>query len=186
MKRTIIIACAGAMAVSGSVHASESDTLKLHEVTVYGTPKAPVELTPLSVSIIDANQIEKSTESNILPVLANHVPGFFVTERGILGFGVSGGAAGGVSIRGVGGGNKVLFMIDGQPQWASIFGHALPDTYTSGDVAKVEVVRGPSSMLYGSNAMGGSVNIITKHATQQGFNGSARLMWGSYALRNME
>lgn len=60
MKRTIIIACAGAMAVSGSVHASESDTLKLHEVTVYGTPKAPVELTPLSVSIIDANQIEKA------------------------------------------------------------------------------------------------------------------------------
>ncbi len=183
MKRTIIIACAGAMAVSGSVHASESDTLKLHEVTVYGTPKAPVELTPLSVSIIDANQIEKSTESNILPVLANHVPGFFVTERGILGFGVSGGAAGGVSIRGVGGGNKVLFMIDGQPQWASIFGPALPDTYTSGDVAKVEVVRGPSSMLYGSNAMGGSVNIITKHATQQGFNGSARLMWGSYGTQ---
>ena len=79
------------MAVSGSVHASESDTLKLHEVTVYGTPKAlKLELTPLSVSIIDANQIEKSTESNILPVLANHVPGFFVTERGILGFGVSG------------------------------------------------------------------------------------------------
>lgn len=99
-----------------------------------------------------------------------------------MGFGVSGGAAGTVNIRGVGGGNKVLFMIDGQPQWASIFGHSLPDTYTSGDVAKVEVVRG-SSMLYGSNAMGGSVNIITRHASQTGFSGSASAMWGSYAMQ---
>lgn len=157
--------------------------LSLHEVEVFGEPKAPVELLPLSVSVVTSGQIEKSTETNILPVLANHVPGLFVSERGIMGYGVSDGAAGSVNIRGVGGGNKVLFLIDGQPQWASIFGHALPDTYTSGDVAKVEVVRGPSSLLYGSNAMGGSVNIITKHASQRGFNGSAQMMWGSYGTQ---
>lgn len=38
-------------------------------------------------------------------------------------------------------------------------------------------------MLYGSNAMGGSVNLITKHATRRGLNGSARMMWGSYAMQ---
>lgn len=170
----------GAVTIAITAQSARRDTVSLKEVEVFATPKAPVELLPLSVSIVSSEQLSRSAESSILPVLANQVPGFFVTERGISGYGVSTGAAGSVSIRGVGGGNKVLFMIDGQPQWASIFGHALPDTYTSSEVAKVEVVRGPSSMLYGSNAMGGSVNIITKHALQQGFNGSARLMWGSY------
>ncbi len=180
MRKVLAVVMIGAGAL-GAQAISLNDTMQLHEVAVYATPKASAELLPMSVSVIDAKQIEKSSETNILPVLANHVPGFFVTERGIMGYGVSGGAAGTVSIRGVGGGNKVLFMIDGQPQWASIFGHSLADTYTSEDVAKVEVVRGPSSLLYGSNAMGGSVNIITKHATQQGFNGSAHVEGGSYA-----
>lgn len=185
MKKTIIPLTAGLLCIPlmSSAQKSDADTLQLHDVQVYGTPKAPVELLPLSVSIITFEKIEKSAETNILPVLSNHVPGLFVTERGIMGYGVSGGAAGSVNIRGVGGGNKVLFMIDGQPQWASIFGHALPDTYTSSDVEKVEVVRGPSSLLYGSNAMGGSVNIVTKHANQKGFNGSANLMWGSFTTQ---
>ncbi len=183
MKKVIITASICAAALNATARTAPSDTLKLSEVEVFSTPKAPVELLPLNVSVVTAAEIEKSSETNILPVLADRVPGLFVTSRGIMGYGVSDGAAGTVNIRGVGGGNKVLFMIDGQPQWASIFGHALPDTYTSDDVAKVEVVRGPSSLLHGSNAMGGSVNIITRHATQQGFNGSARMAWGSYGTQ---
>ena len=177
------MATAAAISQAAYAQTAQKDTVKLSEVEIYYTPKAPVELLPLNVSIVTAKDISLSAESSILPVLSNQVPGLFVTERGMSGYGVSGGAAGQVSIRGVGGGNKVLFMIDGQPQWASIFGHSLPDTYTSSDVAKIEVVRGPSSMLYGSNAMGGSVNIITKHATQQGVSGSVRMMWGSYATQ---
>lgn len=183
MKNQLLFLALGVATLGLNAQTSPNDTLNLKEVEVYGSPKAPVELLPLSVSVVTSQQLEESAETSILPVLANQVPGFFVSERGISGFGVSGGAAGTVNIRGVGGGNKVLFMIDGQPQWASIFGHSLPDTYTSSEVAKVEVVRGPSSMLYGSNAMGGSVNIITKHANQIGFNGSARMMWGSYGTQ---
>ncbi len=108
----------------------------------------------------------------------------FVTERGLAGYGVSGGSAGAVTMRGVGGVGRVLFLIDGQPQWAGIFGHSLPDTYVSNDVQRVEVVSGPSSLLYGSGAMGGSVNLITRRATEDGFNGSARAMAGSYGTMN--
>ena len=143
--------------------------------------KAPVTLLPLDVRIVGSAEIDNSAESNLLPVLQNHVPGMFVTERGIAGYGISGGAAGSVSIRGVGGGNKVLFMIDGQPQWAGVFGHSLPDTYLTNDVERVEVVSGPSSMLYGSGAMGGSVNLITRRATREGFSGKVRAVGGSYA-----
>ncbi len=53
-------------------------------------------------------------------------------------------------------------LFDGQPQWAGIFGHSLPDTYVASDVERVEVIRGPGALLYGSNAMGGVVNIITR------------------------
>ena len=135
---------------------------------------------PLSVSVINRNEIEASSESALLPVLSQRVPGLFVTEKGIAGFGVSSGSAGTVNIRGVGQGNKVLMLFDGQPQWAGVFGHSLPDTYVASDVERVEVVRGPGSLLYGSNAMGGVVNIITRQQTEQGRRTQARIMYGSY------
>ena len=135
---------------------------------------------PLTISVIDREQIEASSESALLPVLSQHVPGLFVTQKGITGFGVSEGAAGTVNIRGVGSGNKVLMLFDGQPQWAGVFGHSLPDTYVASDVERVEVIRGPGSLLYGSNAMGGVVNIITRHHKQEGRRTQARVMYGSY------
>lgn len=85
-----------------------------------------------------------------------------------------------MNIRGVGQGNKVLFMIDGQPQWAGVYGHSLADTYVANGVERVEVVKGPSSLLYGSNAMGGSVNLITSTQKQDGLAGRARAMFGSF------
>ena len=123
---------------------------------------------PLTISVIDRDQIEASSESALLPVLSERVPGLFVTEKGITGFGVSNGSAGTVNIRGVGQGNKVLMLFDGQPQWAGVFGHSLPDTYVASDIERVEVIRGPGSLLYGSNAMGGVVNIITRQHKQEG------------------
>lgn len=135
---------------------------------------------PLSISVIDREEIEASSESALLPVLSQRVPGLFVTQKGITGFGVNDGSAGTVNIRGVGQGNKVLMLFDGQPQWAGIFGHALPDTYVASDVERVEVIRGPGSLMYGSNAMGGGVNIITRHHKQEGRRTQARIMYGSY------
>lgn len=135
---------------------------------------------PLSISVIDRDEIEASSESALLPVLSQRIPGLFVTQKGITGFGVNDGSAGKVNIRGVGQGNKVLMLFDGQPQWAGVFGHALPDTYVASDVERVEVIRGPGSLMYGSNAMGGVVNIITRHHKQQGRRTQARIMYGSY------
>lgn len=135
---------------------------------------------PLSISVIDREEIEASSESALLPVLSQRVPGLFVTQKGITGFGVNNGSAGTVNIRGVGQGNKVLMLFDGQPQWAGVFGHALPDTYVASDVERVEVIRGPGSLMYGSNAMGGVVNIITRHHKQEGRRTQARIMYGSY------
>lgn len=166
---------------AGGVERRDTARRVLDEVVVVETAaKAPIPLLPLDVRIIGESTIESSAETNLLPVLQNRVPGMFVTERGMGGYGVSNGAAGSVNIRGVGGGNRVLFLIDGQPQWAGVFGHSLPDTYVTNDVERVEVVSGPSSLLYGSGAMGGSVNLITRRAVREGLYGSVRAMGGSY------
>ena len=169
-------------AVSAGAFASEAprDTTNLKEVVVTAPLKTNPELIPLNVTQVTASEIETSGETSLLPVLGSKVPGLFVTERGFAGYGVSGGSAGEVNIRGVGQGNKVLFMIDGQPQWAGVFGHSLSDTYVANGVERVEVVKGPSSLLYGSNAMGGSINLVTRTQNSDGLTGRARAMFGSF------
>ncbi len=175
-----------ALAAAASLFASEMprDTVSLSEVVVTAPLKTNPDLIPLDVTHISSEEIEATGESSLLPVLVAKVPGLFVTERGFAGYGVSGGSAGTVNIRGVGQGNKVLFMIDGQPQWAGVFGHSLADTYVANGVEKVEVVKGPSSLLYGSNAMGGSVNIVTATQHRDGLTGRARAQFGSFTTQN--
>ncbi|MFW5832158.1 MAG: TonB-dependent receptor plug domain-containing protein, partial [Prolixibacteraceae bacterium] len=127
-------------------------------------------------------QIEASHESAILPILNGQVPGLFITERGVTGFGVAQGSAGQISIRGIGGNptTGVLMLIDGHPQFMGIMGHPLPDSYVASEVERVEVIRGPASILYGSNAMGGVINIITRKQTREGVHGQARVSYGSF------
>lgn len=169
------------MAVAGMAAAATAQIpTELKELVVSAPAKTQVETLPLNVTVVSDSVINNSAESSLLPVLTDRIPGLFVSERGFAGYGVSGGAAGAVNIRGIGQGNKVLFMIDGQPQWASIYGHALPDTYVANGVERVEVIKGPSSLLYGSNAMGGSVNIITRSQKRDGIYGRARAMFGSF------
>jgi outer membrane cobalamin receptor len=159
------------------------DTINLDEVVVTGTTvKVNKRNVPMAVSVVNNLQISESNESAILPILNGRVPGLFVTERGVMGFGVATNAAGQISIRGIGGSptTGVLMLIDGHPQFMGIFGHPLADSYVASDVERVEVIRGPASILYGSNAMGGVINIITKKQTREGFSGNASLMYGSY------
>ncbi len=160
------------------------DTVKIEEVIVTGTRvEVSRKNVPLTVSLITQEKIELSNESAVFPVLSQRIPGLFVTERGVTGFGVGTGSAGQLSMRGVGGtapNSQVLVLIDGHPQFQGLFAHPLPDAYVSSDVARVEVIRGPASILYGSNAMGGAINIITKKQTTEGFSGNARLSYGSF------
>ncbi|MCD6355419.1 MAG: TonB-dependent receptor [Prolixibacteraceae bacterium] len=167
-----------AQASSGKI-----DTVQIKEVVVTGTlVKVNRNNVPMAVTVVNRTQIEETDETALLPILNGRVPGLFVTERGITGFGVAQGSAGQISIRGIGGNptTGVLMLIDGHPQFMGIFGHPLPDSYVTSDVERVEVIRGPASILYGSNAMGGVINIITKKQTKEGIHGNGRLSYGSF------
>lgn len=180
---SLYLALGTAVSVYAANAEAPSDTVQLNEILISAPLKSSPALLPLDVTQVTQEEIEKSGETSLLPVLVSKVPGLFVTERGFAGYGVSGGAAGTVNIRGVGQGNKVLFMIDGQPQWAGVFGHALSDTYVANGVEKIEVVKGPSSLLYGSNAMGGSINLITNRQKSDGITGRARALFGSFTTQ---
>jgi outer membrane cobalamin receptor len=159
------------------------DTIAIDEVVVTASKNHVTRHNvPLTISSITSEQIDQSDESAILPLVSERTPGLFVTERGILGFGVATGAAGQISVRGTGGSptTQVLVLIDGHPQVMGIMGHPLPDAYVTTDAEKVEIIRGPASILYGSNAMGGVINIITRQQKGDGFNINARAAYGSF------
>ena len=159
------------------------DSVKLDDIIVTGSKiQISRKLVPLSVSQISRQDIENSGQVNILPLLNMFAPGIFVTERNVLGFGVSTGGSGSISIRGVSGSpnTDVLVLIDGHPQYQGLFGHPLSDAYVASDVEKVEIIRGPASILYGSNAMAGAINIITKKQTQDGLTVGLGATYGSF------
>ena len=159
-----------------------SDPIHIGEVVVTGTRnETDVRHLPLTVSVIDRQEIEQSMQPSVLPVLTQQVPGLFITSRGIMGYGVSNGAAGGISLRGLSGGSgRMMVLIDGHPQYAGIFGHSISDAYQSFLAERVEVLRGPASVLYGSNAMGGVINIVTRQLHEEGVKTNVNLGYGSF------
>lgn len=157
-------------------------THRIGEVVVTGTRnETDVRHLSQTVSVVNRTQIENAMQPSLLPVLTEQIPGLFVTSRGIMGYGVSGGAAGNISLRGLSGGTaRLMVMIDGHPQYAGIFGHPISDAYQSFMAERVEVLRGPASVLYGSNAMGGVINIVTRKMQEDGINTNVHIGYGSY------
>jgi len=179
----------GILCAAASYARSQDDTTgvskpqAISEIVVTGTRSGTdIRHLPMTVSVVGRQQIEESYQASLLPVLTEQVPGFFSTSRGMMGYGVSAGAAGGMSLRGIGGTptTGILVLIDGHPQYMGLMGHPLSDAYQSILAERVEVLRGASSVLYGSNAMGGVVNIVTRRPQQDGMETDVRLGYGSY------
>ncbi len=158
------------------------DPIQIHEVVVTGTRnETDIRHLPMTISVIDRKQIEQSMQPSILPILTQQVPGLFITARGIMGYGVSGGAAGGMLLRGIGSGSgRLMVLIDGHPQYMGLMGHPIADAYQSLMAERVEVLRGPASVLYGSNAMGGVINIVTRQLHEEGVKTNLNLGYGSF------
>jgi len=164
--------------VDDSVQVYEGDPVVLTG-TRTATPKSRV---PTSLSVISRETIESYNEVNVLPVLTEQVPGLFLNARNPAGFGVGPGSGGNLSIRGISGtpNTRVLILIDGQPQFMGIFGHPISDAYTASDIESVEVIRGAASLLYGSNALGGAINIITRKREAEGAHLGGIVEYGSF------
>ena len=128
------------------------------ESVVVGATRIPTPVAQVasSVTVITAADIEKRQQRSLPDVLRN-VPGLNIVQTG--------GAGGQTSLflRGTNS-NHTKVLLDGidiaDPSTAN--GAADISKLAAGDIAKVEVLRGPQGALYGSDAIGGVINIITK------------------------
>ena len=177
-----------AFVATGTFCFAQTDSLSLQEVVVTGTRNATdVRHLPYTVNVINRQTLTEQQQTSVLPTVMQQVPGLFVTSRSMMGYGVSTGAAGGLSLRGVtGGAGQLLVLIDGHPQYNGVYGHPISDSYQTLMAERVEVLRGPASVLYGSNAMGGVLNIVTRSMHENGVKTHINLGAGSYGTVQTE
>jgi len=134
----------------------ESTSHPHHEIVVTATmtPKA-VKDCSASISVISADDLNAFTANNALNLLSNQ-PGIFIHRTGDFG-------RADVDIRGIGQrGQRIAILVDGRPEKMGLFGCAVTHAFPLDNVERIEVVRGPSSVLYGSEALGGVINILTR------------------------
>lgn len=132
--------------------------LNLNEVVVTATrtPKLLKDV-PYITKVYTADDIAKADAFNIQDLLTTIMPGieftFAMNQQTTL------------NMTGFGG-NAVLFLIDGERMAGETMDNPDFSRLTLDDVERIEVVKGAASSLYGSNAVGGVVNIITKRPTK--------------------
>ena len=127
--------------------------LKEIVVTATRTP-VPIEKLTNSVTVIDSETIEAKQVKTVLEVLRD-VPGLDVRQ--------SGGPGGNTSVFMRGGNSShTLVMIDGVQVNSPTNGLFDFADLTVDNIDRIEVIRGPQSTLYGSDAIGGVIHIITK------------------------
>ncbi len=134
------------------------------EVVVRDVALAEATLT----STGSALEIDRSGARTVFDAVEQLVPGAFVTRRGVMGYGIATNGTGIVTIRGIGETPNagVLIVVDGRPDYMGLMGHPLPDFYSLSDAGTVRVTQGPASVLYGSNAMGGVIEVEPMYARQ--------------------
>lgn len=137
-----------ACATSSSLFAAP---LELEEmvVTATGTPQ-PIEDVQASVQVIDRQELNQHSAHSVTEVLKS-ATGVQTNNSG---------ATGAVSIRGFNS-NQSLVLINGQRR-TNNYSSNNPNQISTFDIERIEIVRGPMSSLYGSDALGGVVNIITR------------------------
>ncbi len=134
----------------------EERVLETDGVTVTGTARARSTLTtPQSVDVLGAEDLDTDRSAALGDVLSENVAGVSSIQTGS--------QAGKPVLRGLSG-NRIRVLKDGIGQEYYQFGVRHFPTTSSNEAERIEVVRGPSSIQYGSDALGGAINVLTKDA----------------------
>lgn len=132
---------------------------QLEEITVTATRlESPVSEAPASVSIVSSKDIETKNVQRVDEAIKN-LPGVYVEGYGGH---IPSSCMNDVSLRGIPGSFRTLVLIDNQPLNNASSGDVNWSSIPVEDIERIEVVPGPFSSLWGGNAMGGVINIISK------------------------
>ena len=143
-------------------------------VTAEALPET-VGALPVAATVIERAEIERSKATSALELLRT-VPGLDLVQSG------GPGAAASAFLRGANSA-ETLFLIDGVKVNSPFFGSFDLSSLDTTNVERIEVVRGPFSALYGSDAIGGVVQIFTRRAATEGFSGRGTLAAGDARTR---
>jgi len=161
---------------------------KMNPVIVTATKNPSIQQNlAASVSVIDAAVLDRLPTHSVFDAVQAQVPGLYVTEWGLMGFGAAGSAAGKLSMRGIGGGSNscVLILRDGRPDFMGLMGCTIADEFSTDGVERIEVIRGPGSFLYGTNAIAGVINIIPRRIKTVGFETRFSADYGEFDSRTL-
>jgi len=138
--------------------ALEEDAIGMETVVVTGTrtPKLLKDV-PIVTRVITADDIRKVDATHIGDLLQAELPG--------IEFSYSMDQQTSLNMQGFGG-NAVLFLVDGERLAGETLDNIDYSRLNLDNVERIEIVKGAASSLYGSNAVGGVVNLITKEATE--------------------
>jgi vitamin B12 transporter len=146
---------------------------QLHPVITASRYAQTTDQTLAAVTVINKEEIEASQTQSVAELLKDRVPGMdFLTTGGT-------GHVTSAFLRGTNS-DHVLFMIDGNIIGSATTGAAQLELIPLEQIDHIEVIRGPRSALYGSDAIGGIIQVFTKTGTDQQ---SASVMYGSHSTR---
>ena len=149
---------------------------QLEEVIVTATrTERQLSSLPLPVTLVGKKQIIKSGTVRLNEIL-NEQTGI-ITVADESGFQ-------GVQIQGIAS-DYILILIDGVPLVGRSAGNFDLSRLTVGNIKQIEVVKGPASSLYGSEALGGVINIITEKPKTEDLNGNASYRIGSFMQQDI-
>ncbi|PIP16033.1 MAG: hypothetical protein COX46_04495 [bacterium (Candidatus Ratteibacteria) CG23_combo_of_CG06-09_8_20_14_all_48_7] len=150
----------------------EEEVTALEEIVVTATrtPQSAEEV-PVSVTVVTRSEIEDSKAQNVGEVL-DTLPGVQMRAYGSMGSQSS------LSIRGSST-EQILILLDGRPLNLGSLGSYDLSLIPIEMVERIEVLRGPASALYGANALGGVINIITRNIPKEPFF-TSNLQYGSF------
>lgn len=134
-----------------------------------------------SIVVFNSNAIEPNSKHNIVD-LTKDVAGVYFNKAGLINFYAGKEAPSVFKIRGIGEkpNSGILTVIDDRPQSIGIWRHPLFDTLALDTIESVEVIKGPASVEYGNQAVGGVINIKTKRMKTDGIKTIIGLCYGSY------
>ncbi len=153
---------------------------EINPVTVTATrERSLLSDAPASVDVVTLRDIEDGGIQDVAGAI-EHIPGVVTYDYGALGDIKT------VSLRGSTSG-QVLVLLDGQRMNSAQSGDVDLSTIPLSGVQSVEVVRGGASAMYGADAVGGVVNIITSSGfPERGMSARANLLAGSFGTRGFE
>lgn len=154
-RKMLLIGTAVALVAVSTIQESLADGDGIETVTVTASKRTTdLQSTPMAISVLSGDQLD-AQQINTTNDLQLHVPGFVMSTNVIQGEAYIRGI--GTDISSISADPSVAFMIDGV--YLPRLSTSLQDLY---DVERVEVLKGPQGTLYGRDATGGVVNIITK------------------------